>query len=237
MPDIADTVFDLVDRIVAAATPAEAWNVYMAAARDAGFTHGTAFIDVVDDALPHRCYADTMPQGWMAEYSARKCRRMDAVADHIAYAVTPFEFRIADWRDDDARRPWHDLDRDSGIDEGLIIPFRTDGALRAIALCGRAVTLHPHTRKALEYSGTELLLRLRALGAFSQDTQGHLLSERERECLRWAAAGKSDWEIGEILTLSEKTVNVYVERAKHKLRATTRVQAVVCALRCGAISL
>jgi LuxR family quorum sensing-dependent transcriptional regulator len=61
------------------------------------------------------------------------------------------------------------------------------------------------------------------------------LSERERECLHWASAGKTDWEIGEILSISEKTANAHIERAKRKYNVATRVQAVVLALRAGEI--
>jgi DNA-binding CsgD family transcriptional regulator len=60
-------------------------------------------------------------------------------------------------------------------------------------------------------------------------------SRRERECLQWYAAGKSEWEIGEILSISEKTANTYLERAKQKFGVATRKQAIVAALRNGVI--
>ena len=49
------------------------------------------------------------------------------------------------------------------------------------------------------------------------------LSKRERECLEWASAGKSDREIGEILSLSEKTVSTYMQRAKRHFGVATRI--------------
>jgi len=61
------------------------------------------------------------------------------------------------------------------------------------------------------------------------------LTERERACLALAATGKSDWEIGLALSLSEKTVNTYVQRAKAKYRVSTRADAIVCGVRSGAI--
>lgn len=53
------------------------------------------------------------------------------------------------------------------------------------------------------------------------------LTPRERECLQWVAAGKTDWEIAGILSLSERTVHNHIESAKTKLEASSRVQAVV----------
>lgn len=64
-----------------------------------------------------------------------------------------------------------------------------------------------------------------------------VLSDREAEVLCWISEGKSDWEIGNILTISPKTVNYHVENAKRKLGAITRLNAVVVAMRHGLIAL
>lgn len=63
------------------------------------------------------------------------------------------------------------------------------------------------------------------------------LTRREIECLKWVGAGWSDWEIGEKLHISRRTVNTHIESAKRKYGVTTRVQAVILAARDGAISL
>jgi DNA-binding CsgD family transcriptional regulator len=52
------------------------------------------------------------------------------------------------------------------------------------------------------------------------------LSSRELECLRWVGAGKTDWEIGKIVSLSPTTVKSHVDQARKKLGASTRPQAV-----------
>jgi LuxR family quorum sensing-dependent transcriptional regulator len=61
------------------------------------------------------------------------------------------------------------------------------------------------------------------------------LSPREREVLQWAAVGKSDWEIGEILSISEKTVNAHIENIKRKYGVTSRIHAVVKGMTRGSI--
>ena len=63
-----------------------------------------------------------------------------------------------------------------------------------------------------------------------------LLSPRETECLRWAALGKTDNEIGTILTISPRTARFHIENAKKKLGVATRIQAVTEALRLRAIA-
>jgi LuxR family quorum-sensing system transcriptional regulator CciR len=61
------------------------------------------------------------------------------------------------------------------------------------------------------------------------------LSDREKECLGWAAAGKSSWDIAVILSISENTVNFHVKNAMKKLGATRRTLAVVKAINLGLI--
>jgi DNA-binding CsgD family transcriptional regulator len=61
------------------------------------------------------------------------------------------------------------------------------------------------------------------------------LTQREREVLCWIAQGKSDWQIGQILRISAKTVNYHAENAKRKLGVATRIQAVLAAIRSGAL--
>ncbi|EDQ35019.2 DNA-binding HTH domain-containing protein [Hoeflea phototrophica DFL-43] len=61
------------------------------------------------------------------------------------------------------------------------------------------------------------------------------LTERERECLVWTSSGKTSVEIARILSLSEHTVNHYLNNAARKLDAVNRTQAVALAIRQGFI--
>ncbi len=61
------------------------------------------------------------------------------------------------------------------------------------------------------------------------------LTPRELEVLRWTMEGKTAWEVGTILGISERTAVMHVSNATHKLGCTTKHQAVVKALRLGLI--
>jgi DNA-binding CsgD family transcriptional regulator len=63
------------------------------------------------------------------------------------------------------------------------------------------------------------------------------LTPREIQILEWIASGKSDWQIGVILDISNKTVNYHAENLKRKYGVATRIQVVVAAMREGHISL
>lgn len=57
------------------------------------------------------------------------------------------------------------------------------------------------------------------------------ISDRELECLNWAAAGKTSGEIATIVQLSEHTVNHYLNSCCKKLDCVNRTQAVATAIR------
>lgn len=76
----------------------------------------------------------------------------------------------------------------------------------------------------------------RACALFPDSSQNDIypengLSDRERETLNWVAQGKTDWEIAQLLEISERTVHYHIENAKKKMKVPTRLQAVVEAIR------
>ena len=75
-------------------------------------------------------------------------------------------------------------------------------------------------------------LAFRFLGAHAEvattrpRVQPGQLSAREAQCVRWAAAGKTNAEIGTILSLSVSTVRFHLRNAATKLGATTRARMI-----------
>ncbi len=61
------------------------------------------------------------------------------------------------------------------------------------------------------------------------------LTPRELEALRWTMEGKTAWEVGVLLGISERTVVFHVNNAMHKLNCVNKQQAVLKALRLGLI--
>jgi DNA-binding CsgD family transcriptional regulator len=61
------------------------------------------------------------------------------------------------------------------------------------------------------------------------------LTPRELESLRWTMEGKTAWEVGNILGISERTAVLHVNNATHKLECVNKHQAVLKALRLGLI--
>jgi DNA-binding CsgD family transcriptional regulator len=61
------------------------------------------------------------------------------------------------------------------------------------------------------------------------------LTPRELEALRWTMDGKTAWEVGAVLGITERTAVMHVNNAMHKLGCATKHQAVLKALRLGLI--
>jgi len=60
-----------------------------------------------------------------------------------------------------------------------------------------------------------------------------VVSPRQLECLVWAEAGKSARDTGQILGISQRTVEKHLEQAYEALGVRTRIQAVVRARQLG----
>lgn len=62
-----------------------------------------------------------------------------------------------------------------------------------------------------------------------------ILSDRERECLRWVSEGKTTEDIALIVSVSANTVNNYLSNAMQKLSASNRPMAIATAIRANLI--
>jgi DNA-binding CsgD family transcriptional regulator len=76
---------------------------------------------------------------------------------------------------------------------------------------------------------------LRILTPPSMSPELPALTPRELETLRWTMEGKTAWEVGNLLGISERTAALHVNNATHKLDCVNKHQAVLKALRLGLI--
>jgi DNA-binding CsgD family transcriptional regulator len=110
-----------------------------------------------------------------------------------------------------------------GVDRDEDLP--TD----AQVLSGMVATLHMFTVCA-----HEVALKI-FFGQQADASTSSMLTSREVEVLRWTMDGKTAWEVGRILGISEQTVVRHVSAATRKLDCVNKHHAVVKALRLGLI--
>lgn len=63
------------------------------------------------------------------------------------------------------------------------------------------------------------------------------LTKRQIQCVSLAGQGKTDWEIGVILGISEETVKRHISEARRHYDVAKRVQVVIRALADGLVSI
>lgn len=129
-----------------------------------------------------------------------------------------------------------------GLKAGLCVPFHhVDGSEAGVSFGGPRYAPSEDERAALHLVAIYAMSCARAIGQ-RQDQDGEeepgqatVLTGREIECLKWAAAGKTAWETSAILSISNRTVEQHLAGAARKLEAVTRVQSVAEAIRRGLI--
>ncbi|MEQ1863955.1 MAG: LuxR family transcriptional regulator [Micropepsaceae bacterium] len=119
-----------------------------------------------------------------------------------------------------------------GIRNGLTIPLCDSGgsfaALTFAADSADRAFQHSVGRNlaTLQLMSIVLSSAIRRKFVSARIIDGVKLTLREIECLRWAALGKSAWEISRILGIARRTVSFHLENAKAKLGVRSVCQAV-----------
>jgi len=99
-------------------------------------------------------------------------------------------------------------------------------------LRGRRLGADDYVLKPIDFEILDSIIRGRLARVARTDVWSLqiALSEREIECLTWAARGKSSAEISQITGTSKRNVDFHIETACRKLDVSTRVQAAVKAV-------
>ena len=71
----------------------------------------------------------------------------------------------------------------------------------------------------------------------ARQSYAHRLTRRQIECVALVGQGKTDWEIGLILGISEQTAKRHIADARNCYGVATRIQVVLRALSDGMVSI
>jgi DNA-binding CsgD family transcriptional regulator len=116
----------------------------------------------------------------------------------------------------------------AGARNGFVVPVPCDeDELYGVRLMSPEPIFDPDCRSVLNAIAVSYcVLGIRLLEKQAEEPKDlSPLSKREAECLAWVTEGKSDWDISEILHISQWTVHEHIERAKSKLGVRSRIQA------------
>jgi DNA-binding CsgD family transcriptional regulator len=183
-----------------------------------------------------RRWGATWPVRWYWRYVSQNHLPNDPVIARINRVTTPFRWSQTYAGASAKGRRVLEEAAEFGFRDGLAVPIHgADGAIAGVNIGGGHYALSRRDELALTLAACYLHARIAGIRAEARQQKVPDLAPRERECLKWVAAGKTDWEISQILAISEQTAHSYVQSALAKLGARTRAQAVALALRSSQI--
>ena len=186
-------------------------------------------------AGPRLIRIDTYPAGWKEELEVHGLIGADPV--HHGCARTNIGFAWAELPGlvpiGRKGREIFERSRRFDIGDGFTVPVNVPGepggscsfAVRA------GVELPARRLLCAEQIGAHAFGAARRIHDYPASGRRPHLSRRERQCVRLLAAGKTDWEIAAILSISVETAHQYVKRARAAYDVVSRTQLVACVLR------
>lgn len=196
-------------------------------------THHVDLLKAGDTAIRLHNY----PDQWAEHYDRGSLSLLDPV--HRASHVTGFGFR---WSQMPLLIPLSRSDQTmleegkrQGIGDGYTIPVNVPG--EACGSCtfvndgGHSLALE--SLPLAQLLGAMAFERARGLWmprAAIEQTRRPILTDRQRDCVLWAARGKTDWEISIILGITEETVARHIRMACDRYGVSKRMSLVVYAM-------
>lgn len=242
MPDAAQRwgrrALDFVDAVERLGAP-DIIQMFEAEIKACGFhAYIMAGLPSPGTSLSDLTVANGWPPEWFEIYTRENFSVMDPVPQYGASTVQPFEWAEARYDKDSNPAAHLVMTRatEFRLMQGYCIPLHYDEGGAVISMATEQLTIDPVAKSALQLIGIYAHNRIRSLGRPKPEKRD-LLTPREREILRWAADGKTSWEVSVILHISERTVKFHLNQASHKLNAVNRTAAVAKALARGLIKL
>jgi len=179
------------------------------------------------------------PAAYVQEFNDLDSARRDPVVQRLKRANLPFIYDQSFYLNAGAADLW-ERQAPFGYCNGVAVALHLPNHCHFLLGVDRQKQL-PKSDERL----TRLLADLQLLAVHTQDValrllnvaapgeDGSDLTQRELEVLRWTMAGKSAWEVGQILRISEGTVHFHARSTIRKLNVTDKHQAVLKALALG----
>ncbi|MFY0679763.1 MAG: autoinducer binding domain-containing protein [Thalassovita sp.] len=182
----------------------------------------------------------TYPESWKTHYIERGLHRVDPTLHKSSQSIAPVDWERFN-HDEKFMQVFSDAS-DFGItDRGISVPVRGPygdcGLLSVTRDCSETEwkKFVPHVIGDLQHAAVHMHDNVMKSGILPKGLARPTLSKREQEIIQWVALGKSQQDIGDILTISHRTVEVHLRSGREKLGALTTAQAVGRAISLGMI--
>lgn len=193
----------------------------------------------IGDAEFH--FIDNTPDGYRQAFENKENWHRDPVAQHCKRHSIPIIWDQSTYLKGGLAERWEEQAA-FGYRTGVGMALHLPGGQHFMIAVDRDQPMPKDTSEV-----TRIVADLQLFAVHAQDAAMRLLAPpapaldlpqltaRELEALRWTMDGKTAWEVGAILGISERTAVLHVNNAMHKLGCTSKHQAVIKALRLGLI--
>ena len=182
------------------------------------------------------------PDNWMEHYRRQGYFDIDPVINHCRLHLTPCL-----WASNPAARRigyvtgYFREAVDFGLHAGIGLPTHGpdhSGRLTVSTADTHSAAAHLDQLGELQLLASSVHEVVSRLGRKQNQNQTQVhLTVREIECLRWAADGKTSWEIGQQLGIAERTAIFHLNNSARKLGVIGRRQAIARAMSLELIAL
>lgn len=205
--------------------------------RGLGF-HKHITSSVVDLAAPpaNSILISKYPQEWLDRYIDENYCDFDEVVKSAFNQSTPYIWR--DLKRDKKNQQIFSESSEFGIVRGITIPIFVEGFYPStVNIAGDDMDIPEENFHALHLISIhyhDLILKIKT---HSKDETHKIikLTKRQKECLQWAAVGKSYNDIGDILSISSRTVQFHISNTMKKFGVVTHEQAIAKATSMGIV--
>lgn len=182
----------------------------------------------------------TYPDAWKEHYGSHGYHRLDPTIYETMKSIAPVDWQR--FKDSEKFTTVFNDASDFGIsDRGISVPVRGPygdlGMLSVTRDCSdREWDLYKREIIGdLQFAAVHMHDNVIQSGLLPKALAQPSLSSREQEILQWVTMGKSQQDIGDILCISHRTVEVHIRSAREKLGALTTAQAVGRAISLGLV--
>lgn len=180
------------------------------------------------------------PKSWTSRYLRLQYQQLDPVVLQARAEQKIFSWGSANGSirpKDREQRRFFDEATEFGIKSGITVPVRAGfGRMAAFTFATDDPLMKPEILLATSQDVIRLLAfyfhaHLRGRPPTAEVSKVLILSQRERQCLAWAACGKTVSETAVLVGVTPRTVAFHLENARRKLDAVSIAHCVALAMR------
>ena len=180
------------------------------------------------------------PQAYVPTFESTAIGKRDPVVRRLRELSVPFAYDQTMYVIEGASDIW-DVQARFGYKTGVAVALHLPREQQFMIGIDREQPLPKDGEKLTRMMAALQLLAVYAMAASSRHRApaeslplpNRRPTNRELEVLRWTLAGKTAWEVGMILNISERTAAIHANRATHKLECVSKHQAALKAMRLG----